>query len=164
VVHIFAKDEFLTKPPLGQIFKSLDDKSSADMHDRYLLSKLMLLLCARQLAAKLDSESEKGKTSVILNYVNPGWCRTELFRTAQNGWGPKFGLWLIGREAEMGSRTLVHGAVAAGTDTHGKYVSECRVKPEGTWVKSEASPETEKRLWSELVDILESIRPGVTRL
>jgi hypothetical protein len=33
----------------------------------------------------------------------------------------------IGRTTEMGSRTLLHGALA-GKETHGKYLSECEIK------------------------------------
>jgi hypothetical protein len=33
----------------------------------------------------------------------------------------------LGRTAEEGSRTLLHGALG-GQETHGKYLSECEVK------------------------------------
>lgn len=163
VIHIFAKDNYLSEPGPGHIFKSLDDETTADMNDRYHLSKLMVLLAARQLAEQLRHGSEKGGSSVIVNCVNPGWCRTELFRTHDGGFGGRLGLRLIGRSAEEGSRTLVYGAVAD-EDSHGKYLSECRVKSESTWVRSDEAARTEKRLWTELVDILEGIRPGITKL
>ena len=72
------------------------------------------------------------------------------------------GLRLIGRTAEEGSRTLVHAA-AAGEESHGKYLSECRVKPESSFVRSEEGKVVEEWVWKELVWILEGIRPGVTR-
>jgi retinol dehydrogenase-12 len=70
---------------------------------------------------------------------------------------------MVGRSADSGGRTLVQAAVA-GEETHGKYLSECRVKPEGSWVRSDEGARVEKRLWIELVDILEGIRPGVTKI
>jgi retinol dehydrogenase-12 len=73
------------------------------------------------------------------------------------------GLRWFGRSAESGGRTLVHASVA-GEETHGRYLSECRVKLEGSWVRSDEGARVEKRLWAELVDILESIRPGVTKI
>ena len=100
---------------------------------------------------------------MIVNCINPGWCKTELFRTHDGGLGGRIGLGLMGRSAEEGSRTLIHGALADAT-THGKYVSECRVKPESSFVRSERGVSVEKRVWAELVDILEGIRPGVTNL
>jgi len=163
VVHIFAKHKQLSTPRLGQIFATLSDESTADMSDRYYLSKLIVLLGVRQLAIMISRSAEIDHSSVILNCVNPGWCKTELFRTNDGGFGGRIGLRLIGRTAEEGSRTLVHAAVAE-KPTHGKYVSDCRIKPESSWVRSEESSQVEERLWIELLDILEGIRPGVTNL
>lgn len=66
---------------------------------------------------------------MIINYVNPGLCYTELARNAG------FGFWvmisimrlLLARSAEVGSRTLLHAAFA-GEETHGKFLSACEVK------------------------------------
>jgi NAD(P)-dependent dehydrogenase (short-subunit alcohol dehydrogenase family) len=164
VVHIFAKHKYLSEPGLGEIIKTLDDETTADMADRYNLSKLVLLLGYRKLAEEVRRSSAQEQNPVILNFVNPAWCKTELFRVDDGGIGGRIGLALIGRTAEEGSRTLVHGAVAAGEETHGKYVSECRVKPESSWAPSAESAQVEKRLWTELVGILEEIQPGVTAL
>ena len=161
VVHIFAKDQYLREPPPGKIFQNLNDESTADMNDRYHLTKLLVLLGVRKLAKKVDGGSKEAQRSVIVNCVNPGWCKTELFRTHDGGLGGRIGLALIGRTAEQGSRTLVHAAVAD-ADSHGRYLSECRVKPESTFVRSDAGVQVEERIWSELVEILEMISPGVT--
>jgi retinol dehydrogenase 12 len=128
-VHIWAKPEHLVAPKPGHIFESLNNESTADMSDRYNLSKLLLLLAVRKLAEALTGSMEKGH--VILTIVNPGWCKTDLFRTIDLGKGQGFGLRLIGSTAEEGSRTLVYGA-AAGADAHGKFMSESRIKPEST--------------------------------
>ncbi|KAI9723549.1 MAG: hypothetical protein M1828_004145 [Chrysothrix sp. TS-e1954] len=163
VLHIVAKPKALSEPSKGSIFKTLDDQSTADMADRYSLSNLIRLLCARQLAAEIDRVAMKDGPSVILNYVNPGWCKTALFRTTDDSAVGRAMLRLIGRTGEEGSRTLVDAAVA-GIETQGKYLSDCSIKPESTWVRSKASLETERAVWAELVDILEGIRPGVTKL
>ena len=163
VVHIFAQNRYLSQPGPGQIFRSLNDETTADMEDRYLQSKLLVLLGIRQLAGDLDRTSTSGTSSVIVTCVNPGWCKTELFRTHDGGFGGRMGLRLIGRTAEVGSRTLVH-AVTANEKMHGKYLSECRIKPESSWVRSKESVRVEKDVWAELVDILEGIKPGVTKL
>jgi len=164
VVHAFAKHKYLSEPKPGDIFRTLDDETTADMADRYNLSKLVLILGFRKLAEEIRQSSAQERGSVIINFVNPGWCKTELFRVDDGGIGGRIGLRLTGRTAEEGSRTLVHGAVIAGEETHGKYVSECRVKPESTWVRSAESVQVEKRLWTELVAILEAIQPGITHL
>ncbi|MCJ1475233.1 hypothetical protein MMC13_003894 [Lambiella insularis] len=151
----------ISQPPPGHILKTLNDESTADMADRYALSKLLVLLGVRQLAEKLSRGSKEGQASVIVNCVSPGWCKTELFRTNDGGLGGRVGLALVGRTAEEGSRTLVHAAVA-GKTSHGKYLSEGRVKPESSFVRSDVGSLVEKRVWAELVDILESIQAGVT--
>jgi retinol dehydrogenase 12 len=163
VVHIFAKHQYLVQPEAGHIFESLNNKKHADMDDRYNLSKLLDLLGARQLAQSLENRSTRENGFVVVNCVNPGWCKTELFRTHDGGLGGRIGLRLIGRTAEEGSRSLVHAATA-GKESHGKYLSENRIKPESTWVRSDECKDVEKRVWKEICTILESIKPGVTHL
>ena len=68
---------------------------------------------------------------------------------------------MIGRTAEAGSRTLVHG-VTAGLETHGQYLSECLVKTESSFVRSQGGDRVQKRLWKELCEIIETMSPGAT--
>ncbi|KAF2791719.1 NAD(P)-binding protein [Melanomma pulvis-pyrius CBS 109.77] len=139
------------------------DAVSADggnMSKRYPVSKLLELYAIRQLAL-LRPVSETG---VTINYVNPGFCKTELSRNAG------FILWAIlgimkiflGRTAEVGSRTLLHAGVAAGKDSHGKYVSECEIK-EGQvapWVTDDAGAKMQNRVWESVSKKLNIIQPG----
>lgn len=69
---------------------------------------------------------------------------------------------LIARTTEVGGRTLVHSA-AAGGESHGQYMSECKVKEPSTFVRSEEGTIAQKRVHKELMDILESIQPGITQ-
>jgi len=163
--HIFSKHDYLSKPAMGQIFETLNDAEKADMADRYHLSKLMEVLLSREMARRMTSSvaTATRQHQTIVNCVNPGWCKTDLFRDFDGGLGGRIGLALIGRSSEEGSRTLVHAATAD-RSSHGHYLSECRVKPEGEWAHSEAAIETGERLWDELAGILEKVAPGVTRL
>lgn len=165
VIHIFAKYEYLSKPARAQIFETLNDEKKADMADRYHLSKLMDILLSREMARRMSRTpaGNKQQHQTIVNCVNPGWCRTDLFREHDGGIGGRIGLALIGRSSEEGSRTLVHAA-SADRSSHGRYLSECRVKPEGGWVQSEAGIRTGERLWDELAEILERVAPDVARL
>ena len=47
----------------------------------------------------------------------------------------------IGRPAEVGARTLP-SAIAAGPESHGQYLSECRVKRASVFVKSRKGNES----------------------
>ena len=64
------------------------------------------------------------KPEVIVNYVNPGLCHSELGRDA--GWGLYFLKLAVARTTEYGSRTLVNAAEAGG-ESHGQYMSNSRV-------------------------------------
>jgi hypothetical protein len=70
------------------------------------------------------------ETGVVINFVNPGLCNTELSSNA--GWVQwliiAFMRALVARSAEMGSRNLLYAAVVAGKDSNGKYISACEIK------------------------------------
>ena len=70
---------------------------------------------------------------------------------------------LIARETEVGARTIVYGA-SAGPETHGQYVPDCKVSATSGLTAGSAGTELQARVWTELKDKLEAIRPGVTRL
>lgn len=136
-------------------FVTLDAKETANMGERYQTSKLLEVLAIRQIAPKMKD------SGVILNYLNPGLCHSELGRDA--GWG----LWLmkqvLARTTEVGSRTLVLAA-SAGEESHGKYMSDGVVKDQdlSPFVRSADGDKAAEKVWSELKDILEGVQKGVT--
>jgi retinol dehydrogenase-12 len=147
-VHAFADHASITSPPQGRVLPSLSDKKSADMNGRYFLSKLLVQLCTQELAARTPKSA--GIPSVI---INPDWCRTTLFRQDDGGAIGRNMLRLIGRTGEVGARTLV-SAITAGPETHGKYLSESQVKNASVWVRSIEGKMVQKKIWSELEEIL----------
>ena len=104
------------------IFKVLNDKETADMANRYPVSKLLEVLYCRELAAKM---SESKKPIVTLNFLNPGLCHSELARDAP------FRLhvmkFFLARTTEVGARILVTAA-ASGHHTHGQYMGDSKVR------------------------------------
>jgi retinol dehydrogenase 12 len=161
-VHFWATTAELTAPAQGKIFETLNDQKSANMAGRYFLSKLIVMLCVRELAGQISASSAQHKTpKVVVSNVAPGWCQTDLFRHEDGGAGQRMALKVIGRSSEKGSRTLVHGAVA-GKEVHGQYVSECQVKPASAFVRSKEGEKLQKRVWEELMAKLEKISPGIS--
>lgn len=161
VVHCFADQEQIVQPPEGKVLATLSDKSQADMAARYFLSKLMVLLCVQEMSRQMSKDKEGSRhTDVIFNCPNPGWCKTELFRQDDGGAFARNLLKLIGRTPEVGARTLT-SAVAAEESTHGRYLSECQVKPASVWVRSEQGQKVQTKVWNELLDHLSRIQPGV---
>ena len=155
-VHFWADTKELTTPAKGHIFESLNDPKKANMAGRYFQSKLIVILCVRELAALTKAGP------VIVSNVAPGWCKTGLFRNEAGGAGQRMALKLVGRSSEEGSRTLVDGAVA-GKESHGQYLSECQIKPASAFVTGEEGAQVQKMVWAELVEKLESISPGVSK-
>jgi NAD(P)-dependent dehydrogenase (short-subunit alcohol dehydrogenase family) len=85
VVHCFAADKQLQTPSQGKVFATLSKEKEADMAARYFLSKLMVLQGIREMAKKIPVDEKSGGSNVIMNCPNPGWCKTELFRTDDGG-------------------------------------------------------------------------------
>lgn len=53
-------------------------------------------------------------------------------------------------------------AGCAGPETHGHYLSESAVQKPSDFVLSKEGYEAQNRIWRELSERLESIKPGVT--
>ena len=105
------------------IFDTLNNKQTANMAERYPVSKLLEVFYCRELAERIANSS---KPRVIVNYLNPGLCHSDLASDA--GWFLTILKFFLARTTEVGSRTLV-SATEGGEATHGQYLSCCRVAP-----------------------------------
>ena len=137
------------------IFSTLDNESKTLMSERYPISKLLQILTIRQIAPKLEG------SGVILNVLNPGLCHSQLSR--DSGWFLTITKFFLARTTEVGSRTLV-AAAAAGQESHGKYMTDGLVDDSALsdFVRSEDGKRASEKVWKELIEILESIQPGIT--
>ena len=70
---------------------------------------------------------------------------------------------LMARTTEVGSRTLVHAALAE-RDTHGQYLQDCQVRPCSPLVEGKEGGAVQKRVWEELAAKLEEIQPGILKM
>jgi NAD(P)-dependent dehydrogenase (short-subunit alcohol dehydrogenase family) len=90
------------------------------------VSKLIQLLCTRELANQLDISTKNGR--IITSTINPGFVNTSIMRDAK----PPYTWWLaflkmaLSRTAEEGGRTLVNAA-EGGDETHGQYLDDCEI-------------------------------------
>ncbi|KAK8135860.1 short chain dehydrogenase atnD [Apiospora sp. TS-2023a] len=156
--HVVTNFRSRNAPAVLQAMRGDDDILS-----RYGDTKLLQILLTRELAAKLDDgESNKKQPRVILNTLNPGLCRTELFRHAPwpFTWILYVSMRVFARTTEMGSRNLLAAATAL-EDTHGKYLSDCRVWDPSRFVRSQDGANVQRRVYAELLEELEKIEPGV---
>ncbi len=132
------------------------------MDERYGTTKLLDVLLVQELAERLDAAGP-GANPIVVNTANPGLCKSSLFKNVFLV-GQLFVAALtalIGRTSEQGSRALM-AAVAGGRESHGQYVDSAKVSDPSPFVLSEKGKATQKKVWEELVEILEGIEPGVT--
>ncbi|KAI7220200.1 NAD(P)-binding protein [Hortaea werneckii] len=147
------------------IFKTLNEPEEARMAERYALSKLLEVLACREIARNHSVDQVK----VTLNFVNPGWCISELVRYSVASFGSiaktvlNLVMRVMCRTTEVGSRTLVHAGLS-GLETHGKYMSNCRIEECAPLVQGKEGPEIQRRVWQELSEKLNEIEPGVTKV
>lgn len=145
----------------ANIFETLNNPKTARMHDRYNVSKLLEVFACRHITRNHPAS----QLHVTMNFLTPGLCESELLRDANIvlravGWVVKK---LVARTTEVGARTLVHGGVTAGQETHGKFLETCQVLECAKLVEGPEGKTLEDRVWGELSQKLELIQPGVTK-
>lgn len=143
------------------VFAALSDAASKYQADRYNTSKLLEIMIVRELA---QATRNSVKPLVIINTINPGYCISELQRHATPVlyFFIKLGGLILARTTEAGSRTLFAGAVA-GEESHGMYMSDCKVKEPSAFVRSEDGLKTQKKVYEQLLKLLEGVEPGSTK-
>lgn len=154
-VHFFT--DFPERNAQPSIFDHLNEKSTANMDDRYNVSKLLEVFAVRELCQKVIPQPYP----VTVNCLNPGFCHSSLTREMDT-WGFWFMKKVLARTTEVGSRTLVASALA-GKDTHGEYMSDCAVAKTAPLVGSEEGKRAQERVWKELSQKLETIQPGILK-
>jgi hypothetical protein len=142
------------------------------------VSKLLEVFYCRELALH---HQKSGKPLIVINYVNPGLCHSQLTRElgfSLNALIMATLKLLLARTTEVGGRTLV-AAAAAGPGSHGQYQSNGRTEeyvdgavradvPDADdfcspspFVMSEEGGRVQKRVYEELSQKLEKIHPGI---
>ncbi|KAJ2902014.1 hypothetical protein MKZ38_001107 [Zalerion maritima] len=159
------------------VLRDLSDKTKWGIGgtNRYALSKLLETVILNYLLTNTTFPSPQptshpapfplGTTSVIINYINPGLCKTGLLRYSSIATWIQVTILrlLVGQTAEWGSRNLLHG-IAGDESTHGRYLSYCRLKGEDVpeWVTAEDGRAWGELLWKELREEMERVVPGCT--
>lgn len=142
----------------GKLFDVLNDPETAVMKDRYNVSKLLEVFYCREFAAQHPVDS----FSITLNFVDPGFCWSELSRD-EGGWGMYLGRLALARTTEQGSRTLAH-AGGSGKETHGVFLASCKPREVARFVTSEEGQKLQKMVYQEVNEKLEKIQAGVTKV
>ncbi|KAH7148257.1 hypothetical protein EDB81DRAFT_458004 [Dactylonectria macrodidyma] len=160
VVHKMAKFRERQEP---SIFEAFNKDKKPYIADRYNTSKLLVVLLVRSIVAAMKNGPHSAEPLIFSN-VNPGLCHSELDKDVKGlaGFVLGFAKTMMARTTEVGGRTLVHSA-AAGAGSHGQYMSECVVKEPSAFVGSKEGAIVQERVHKELMGILETIQPGITK-
>ena len=108
------------------VFATMNDEKTANMKDRYFVSKLLVAFLVREMGERLHAS--KNQPEVIINNTNPSYCKSGLgLEPDQVRKGPEaFAENHIARSTEEGSRALVAGMLA-GKESQGCYLSNCKI-------------------------------------
>ena len=127
------------------------------MHERYAVTKLLEVLCVRELARRNPRPAD----GVIVNTVNPGFCVSELMRDLVPA-PLRVLLRVLQRSTDVGGG-IVAAAALEGSETHGAYLSDGRVATCAPLVVGPEGEALQRGVWEGLVRKLEGIEAGVTR-
>ncbi|KAI1824545.1 NAD(P)-binding protein [Xylaria intraflava] len=136
-------------------------KGGDDMYHRYANTKLCSLLIMREVASRMKGD---GKPRVVLNMVEPGFCRTNLLREGTWAWYfvalMAVSNALLGRTPEMGARNYIWAA-CAGPESHGAYLEDCGLSTPCPFADTDEGKRLQTRVFGELAGILEGIAPSI---
>ncbi|KAI0841457.1 NAD(P)-binding protein [Hypoxylon sp. FL0890] len=150
--HFWAKLKEINAP--NTLLKMDGKETFGKGMDRYNASKLLNVLWMRELSVKAD-------TSVIINAVNPGFCRSTLHRSDSSG--SSFAN-IVGWTPQQGGHCLTDAATRHDKDGHGAYISEQTVKSPSPFVLSPAGKSAQKKIWDETIQLLRDEVPGIDLL
>ncbi|EPS29537.1 Short chain dehydrogenase atnD [Penicillium oxalicum] len=134
--------------------KVVSDPTLAKMKERYMLSKLLEVLLVQEVASRTRA------SEVVITMVNPGLCHSALSR--EGNWQLTLLKAALARTTEVGSRTLVAG-LSTSVEGHGSYMSDSEVRNTALspFVRSDEGRAARNKLWKELSDVIEQVRPGI---
>ena len=139
--------------PEGQVIASLNVQSKYQQADRYPASKAIALCWAKQIACEVPS------SAFIINAPNPGFCSTGLFQSYDGimSYVARLFQRLLGRSPVDGARCVIDAVINKGMESHGRYLSELKVK-EDPQVIAKNGNELQQKLWKEINAIFEEHR------
>jgi retinol dehydrogenase-12 len=68
----------------------------------------------------------------------------------------KLSMLMVGREVPDGARCIVEAATVKGEDSHGRFLSEMKIKSETAMVSGEGAEKLQKDTWKEIMDVFAS--------
>ncbi|KAJ5150453.1 short-chain dehydrogenase/reductase [Penicillium coprophilum] len=147
-------DERLVKTPVvfARVISMLIKDTS------YMITKLMVILLTREMAVHVKP------SDIIVNTFTPGYCESGLIDNIKGTTRVALNLLkkATARTAEVGGRTLV-AAIVPWPESHGRYLNDSKIDDLAlsSFVRSDEGAKAQKKLWKDLMDLLEQREPLV---
>ena len=153
-----TRSEFL--PPCQLLFFHFIRRLTIHLRGRYRVSKLLEVLFVRELVSRLNDKSSK--PPVTIDLINPGLCATNIAEGDSLGYQIFILIlcWTIASSAEVGSRTLVHGA-STGPESHGEYMNDGQNQDVEKWIYEDVGKRAQRKVFEQTMKVLETRMPGV---
>ncbi|KAI0015271.1 hypothetical protein F4780DRAFT_773666 [Xylariomycetidae sp. FL0641] len=141
------------------IFAWYKDPAHVNAMNQYNLSKLLQLYTTIKLCAIVDPANTTEPYPIVINSVDPCFCKTGLSGDLKGGPKVFFKVFetIAARTAEEGSRLVVQAA-AAGRQTHGLYMRAGAVQEYAPIARDEKKA---AYVWDLLCQKLEMLQPGI---
>ncbi|KAI1328003.1 NAD(P)-binding protein [Xylariaceae sp. FL0255] len=127
---------------------------------RYSVTKLLSVFWIRELAAFVSNTAKGVRDSeeVVINYLNPGYCMSEFHRSDPGAGENSVGRHVAWSAAQGGYQCA--DALVLHPNSHGCYLSEMKIRPEGKFVASAAGKVVQRQLWDETMAVFRRESPG----
>ncbi|KAF7308988.1 hypothetical protein MKEN_01099700 [Mycena kentingensis (nom. inval.)] len=138
------------------ILDALNDKKHSNIMDRYMTTKLLIILFARELAALPLAQG------VVVNVTDPGLCKSGLGRDFEM---PPIAEKIYGTivwPAAKGALNVTYSALRPTPPA--AYVAVCQVRKYDAWVYTAEGQRVQKQLWKEASDLWRSVDPSVSQI
>ncbi|KAJ7639486.1 hypothetical protein FB45DRAFT_1055586 [Roridomyces roridus] len=134
------------------ILEALNDPKCS-LKDRYAVSKTFDQYIGRVIAKLPQAEG------LIVNYVNPGLCLSDIGRNSKppEGFARKL-YWT----SEKGAINLVYAAVKP--TPSGAFIGCCDLREPPPWTTTEKGLLLERKVWDEMVEVWKSVSPDVGKI
>ncbi|KAJ4257511.1 hypothetical protein NW762_008635 [Fusarium torreyae] len=140
------------------IWDVVDNPTNFSSNGAYQISKLFLIMFVDKLSQYVSPEE------VIVNFPNPGACRgTEFGSDGNRSKIEQFWMAIakpiVGRKVATGARSYVDAVAVKGTESHGSFVGEGKVKPFPQMMYEPTGKALQETLWEDLMKELSFAKP-----
>ncbi|TFK35909.1 hypothetical protein BDQ12DRAFT_725700 [Crucibulum laeve] len=155
--RMYAYSPLISSPILGDasIFEKINIPKQSNMK-RYHDSKLLLNMWVCELAKRIEP------SEIVINCLCPGLVQTNIDSSLPFWLKPILAAWRYwsGRTADLASWGMIYAAGPAGSETHGRMLSDNELVTYTPFLGAPEGEEMSRKLWEETLEYSERLQPG----